>query len=137
MALIPGTVLTMNASGVVSGTANSMALARGQANAARTIAPALAAIDAQVAAPDNPLDANAAVDMKQALVDAWNDTQAPLILDDCAAICAHLAANMELDGQAIVDFGNLQRLPSDPSIAFAPTIAPLAPVFIPVTGSVA
>lgn len=118
MPLMPGTTLTMNAAGVVTGTANSMALVRGQANALRTVAPSFAAIDDAVA---DGLDAAKAAEHKQKIVDAWNATQAPLILADSGAICSHILANLRITLTSA--HGGMQRVP-DPPTAFAWCEAP-------------
>jgi hypothetical protein len=102
MPLVPGVALSMNSAGVVSGTLGSMALARGQANALYTVAPALAAIDAAIAAPPpdgvagNADAIDALEEQKQAVVDAWNVLWAPLILADTDAICQHLIDNANI-----------------------------------------
>jgi len=116
MPLIPGTTLTMSTLGVVTGTASSMALARGQANALYTVAPSFAAIDAAIAAEeakDSPdADAIAALeDQKLAVVDAWNEMQAPIIIADSAAICAHILANLRITLTSEHD--GMQRVPED------------------------
>lgn len=121
MPLIPGVALSMNSSGVVSGTASSMALVRGQANALRCVQPAFDALDDAMADPDNPLDPAAAATQKQAIVDAWNDTQAPLILADSQAICSHVLAHLRITLTSA--HGGMQRIP-DPATPFAWCEAP-------------
>lgn len=117
MPLIPGTTLTMSATGVVTGTANSMALARGQANALRTVAPSFTAIDAKIAAaPPDGVAGNAAAiaklnAQKQAIVDAWNATQAPLLLADSDAICVHILARLRMTLTSA--HSGIQRVPEN------------------------
>jgi hypothetical protein len=126
MAMLAGADPVMDAAGAVTGTANSLALGLGQAHAARFVAPALTAIDAEVTALR--LDSDAADDQKAAIVEAWNDQQAPWLQDMAAAIISHITTYAAVT--TIIDSalgGGLQRLP-DPPDALAGTLAPSSDV---------
>lgn len=129
--MLAGADPVMAANGTVTGTANSLSLAMGQAHAARFIAPALAAIDAAVVAG---LDADAGDDQKAAIVAAWNDEQAPWLQDLAEAIISHITTYAEVDVTSELTIqstdGGLQRLPDSP---FDETIGPLTNVTLPVT----
>jgi hypothetical protein len=131
--MLAGADPVMAANGTVTGTANSLALALGQANAARFVVPALAAIDAVIAAapPDGVAgnaDAIAALeDQKQAVVDAWNESQAPWLQDMAAVIITHITTYAEVDVETetfVKTTDEIQRIPSS-IVAGEPTDGPL------------
>ena len=121
MARLAGADPVMDAAGAVTGTANSLALGLGQAHAARFVVPALALIDAEVTALR--LDSDAGDDQKAAIVEAWNDQQAPWLQDMAAAIISHITTYAATNTPITTSRGGLQKLP-DPPVAGAGTIAP-------------
>lgn len=130
--MLAGANPAMAANGTVTGTANSLALALGQAHGARFITPALALIAAEVTA--GRLDSDAADEQKAAIVDAWNDLQAPWLQDMADAIISHITthADIELTISATSGGAGLQRVP-DPADPGEPTDAPEFDVTMPCT----
>lgn len=79
MALIPGTALEMAADGSITGTADSMALARAEAYVEHLL--------------QDAIDEAQGAEQLQAIVDAFNDKIGPHLLADTQAICEHITAN--------------------------------------------
>jgi hypothetical protein len=127
MPLIPGTIIEMDGSGVVTGTASSMALARGQAWATHLLGPAFVAIDEAIAEATDPATIAALQEAKQKLADTFNESTAAFIVADSQAICAHVATNLRLTIGA--SHAGLQRSTAEGD----PTDGPSAPV--PINGA--
>lgn len=132
MTMLAGANPAMAANGTVTGTANSLALALGQAHGARFITPALTLIAAEVTA--GRLDSDAADEQKAAIVDAWNDLQAPWLQDMADVIISHVTTYAVTTTTISTSRSGLQTLP-DPPDAGAGTAAPDSDVNL--TGTIA